>query len=569
MTKKNKIGKIAAISTACAVALTAFVGCGSETNEKPEIVGATDFDCIINEEVDLLSKVAALDREDGDITPKMQIKITPEVEVKDGIVVFPEEGDYEITYTVKDSNGNTTSKTAWAAAYARGVYKALDTVDMNGFSLDVKGSAKLNTQSVVGDGANSNMYFETTGAAADTDVVLSRTFTLKKGYEHTISCTFAKSNVSGKAKVKVNDGEPMEIDVVKGDDTAETNTWSFPYDATQSDTDVELKIQLLLGGLGNDIKMEFDNVTVSHEEETEPLNYTMEFKKGNNTHDRFDGAQGSVNVAEGGASATVAITEVADGNDVRWRGGMFLNTGLRLNPGTEYVISYDLTASQTNEFSVMIQDKQWDEHEYVTKNYSGDTTYSESVTITANGTFEDGLWLYVKSGDNLNEITISNLKVEYADGLTISDNYSYKNTFKMFAKEGAPNYVVWKDGKLLFHVDEFGSSDWHTKIEAPGFNVSSVGFGGYYVSFKAKASKPINIRVIGPRVGAWDPTLVWAQFRLTETETLYTIRSNAIDVPGDNRLEWQFGDINYGLGITDVDIEISDITVYYKAFFEK
>lgn len=569
MTKTNKLGKVIAVSAACVLGLSA-VACGSDVavDGAPEIVGASDFDCIINEPVDLLQRVAALDPEDGDLTPKMQISISPSAEIHDGIAVFTQQTEYEVTYSVTDSAGHTVTATSYVSTYARPVYKAFDLMDPNGYSLNVAGGAKLVTQSVKGDGDMSNMYFEVTGAANDGDLVLSRTFELAKGHDYSISCTFAKSNVAGTAKVKVGDNEPMEIPVVVDENGEGSNTWSFDYGMTQATEDENLKIELMLGGLGDDIKMEFDNATVSYEEEADPLGYEMEFKKGNNTHDRFDGTQGSVTVADGGTSATVAITQVASGNDVRWRGGMFLNTGLTLNPGTQYVISYDLAAAQTNEFSVMIQDKQWDEHEYVTKNYSGEATYHDSVTITANAAFERGLWLYVKSGDNLNEITISNLTVEYAGDSTLAINstYCYKNIFKMFAAAGAPNYAEWKDGKLLFHVDAFGNTDWHNKIEGPDFDLLMGEFGDYYVSFKAKANKPVTVTCIGPRSGGWEPNLIWSRFAISESETLYTIRSNAVNLPGPNHLEFQFGEVNPG--ITDVTIEISDIVIYTKSFID-
>ena len=561
MTKKNKIGKIAAISTACAVALTAFVGCGGGTNEKPEIVGATDFDCIINEEVDLLSKVAALDREDGDITPKMKISISPEVEVKDGKVVFPEEGDYEITYTAKDSNGNTTSKTAWAAVYARDVYKALDTVDMNGFSVDVSGSAKLVTKSVVGDGDQSHLLFEATGAAADGDVALTRTYTLASGYEHTFAYVI-KSNVAGTAKAKVGDADATELTVVEGD-----NTLTFSYEVpegTGEQTTADVKVQLLLGGLGADIKGEFVRATAQYDS---TLDKTVEFTASNAIKRIDSTVEGNVEVADDNSSATLKITTPGPAADA-WKGGMFIETGINLNVGKTYDISFDLESETEGEYDVRILRSQWGPDEFIVDIPELDKNGSNEYSFTVPDGKDGKLWLYVQAGAAVNTITISNLKVTSEEMQTNTDTFGCKNVFKMFAKAGAPNYVVWKDGKLLFHVDEFGSSDWHNKIEGPDFNVSSVGFGGYYLSFKAKASKPINIRVIGPRVGSWDPTLVWAQFALTETETLYTIRSNAIDVPGDNRLEWQFGEINYGLGITDVDIEISEITVYYKSFIE-
>ena len=110
--KKNTI-KIAIVITVSALLLAfVLIGCEEETvNAAPQVDGAHDFDCIVDTPVDLLDGVAALDDEDGDITPDMAITITPEAELRDnGYAVFPEEGNYRVTYTATDSTGRSTSE---------------------------------------------------------------------------------------------------------------------------------------------------------------------------------------------------------------------------------------------------------------------------------------------------------------------------------------------------------------------------------------------------------------------------------------------------------------------------
>lgn len=87
--------------TAAAVMLSA---CGEEpVNQGPELRGISDITCFVNTSVDLLDGVAALDTEDGDITPELKITVIPEVKVENGYAVFSQVGDYEICYEVYDS----------------------------------------------------------------------------------------------------------------------------------------------------------------------------------------------------------------------------------------------------------------------------------------------------------------------------------------------------------------------------------------------------------------------------------------------------------------------------------
>ncbi|MCH5159123.1 MAG: hypothetical protein J1F33_08010 [Clostridiales bacterium] len=716
----KRIGKIIALSTVCVLAAAPIAGCEtSAEDESPVITGVGDFDCIVNEPVDLLSRVAALDKEDGDITPKMTIDIVPEAQLKDGIAIFPTDDEYEITYTVKDSAGHKTSATSYVSAYKRPVLKEFESVDMNGFSVDVSGGATLVTKSVVGDGGNSKLGFKVTGAQNAEDVALTRTYTLNGGVDYTITYK-VKSSVAGTAKVKVGETEIDNLEVAEG----EYSNVTFEYSVPDGEDPVDVKVQLLLGELGDDMEVEFDKASVSYEVEQESGGTAITFTN-SNVSGRFDGTEGSVAIAEDGSSATLTITSTASGADDMWRGGMFINTEIPLTVGGVYNISFDLESENECDFEVCILKQQWGPDEFIetipdlvkngttereltvaegkggtlwlyvrsgtnintitisnllvdidNSNASNETvvsftdgnvhdrfdhgeggatlegsvsvaednssatltitspasgagdmwrggmfintgvalvegtTYNISFDLTSanegdfevcilkqqwgpdefievipglvkNGTTEreltvtEGmggtLWLYVRSGTNVNTITISNLKIsvdvgggESGGSVTRTETYGCNNVFKMFAYEGAPNYVEWKDGKLIFKVEHFSDRDYHNKIESPQFDI---GAGQYFVSFKAKASAPVEVTWVGPVSGGWDPNIVWARFNLTDTETLYTFKGNELGTPGIHQFEWQFGS-SANLSYENVTIEISEITIYYKSIID-
>ena len=184
---------------------------------------------------------------------------------------------------------------------------------------------------------------------------------------------------------------------------------------------------------------------------------------------------------------------------------MFINTGLALSAGTKYTVSYDLTAEKTG-FGVALENKQWDAKRYGYASIENEDDFHQENEITPNE--NGGLWLYVESGDSVNEITISNLKVtggsQSGTGTqTVSETFTCANTFKMFAANGAPNYVQWVDGKLIYEVEKFGDTDWHNKIEGPQFFVDTSGVE-FMISFRAKATAPVLCTWVGPKSGGWE-----------------------------------------------------------------
>lgn len=390
--------------------------CANLADEAPVITGVADRMYATGAVCDLLVGVAALDKEDGDITPSLEITIDGNA-VDGYYAVFDEEKDYEVNYKVADSKGHVAEETAYISAISRDVYTKFDLVNFDGFEVKTAGAAKLASQSVIGDGAASLYTFKVSGAAADTDAVFTRTYRFKSGTDYTVKY-YVKSNVAGTAKAKINDGSSVDLAVVEGNNVF-TLTYCVP-DGEEEETDV--KIDILFGGLGADIEWTFDKAVAEHISEG-PSAEGVTFVKGTNVHDRFDGTAGEVTVSQDGKSATLKITSASAD---RWRGGMFINSGLNLSAGIKYTVSYDLTAEKTG-FGIALENKQWDatRYGYASIENDGDLHQENEITPAEDG----GLWLYVESGDAENTITVSNLKITRdTANQPSSEKMSFNNT---------------------------------------------------------------------------------------------------------------------------------------------
>lgn len=535
--------KLIALPLAAALCIGGAACKKSVADEAPVITGVVDKICAVDEVYDLLNGVAALDKEDGDITPALNITVDGD-EVDGFYTRFECENDYEVTYRVTDSNGHTVEETAIVSAVARDVYKSFELVNLAGFEVRTAGAAKCR-QSVIGDGDESLYTLKTSGAQADADIVLSRKYTLESGADYSFKY-YLKSDVAGTVKAKIGNGDAVDLTVAEGD-----NELSFNYSVPAGDNEITADVQLLLGGLG-DAQVDLVKSEAQHDG---ILVKKVKFKAGDNVKDRFDGAGGEFTCPQDGTSATLVInTPAADS----WRGGMFINTGVKLVAGISYKVSYDLTATRAG-FGVVLQNKQWGESRYGYATIATAADYHQENIITP--TADDGLWLYIEAGNAVNEVTVSNLTITGQANQTITETFTCGNVFKMFAYQSAPNYVQWVDGNLIFEVEHFSDTDWHNKIEGPQFFIDTSGVE-FMISFKAKATAPVLVTWVGPKSGGWDPNLIWRQFNLSDEEKVYTFKGNESDT-SNHQFEWQFG-FSVNKKYENVKIEISDIVIYWQ-----
>lgn len=535
------------IFTAMAVfTFTAFMGCNNQPkNSAPKIEGAHDMECVVNSTVDLLDGVVALDKEDGDITPSMNIEVYPAVEVTDGYAVFNKAGDYKVVYTACDSKGLTYSKSATVSAVDRQTY--LDFKQVSGFNVVTGGGASL-----IQNGMYDGIYkINAVGGEIAEDVQLVRTYALTNGITYMFEYDY-ELNVGGRAYVASAGNRIAEVRLEQGE-----NTLKFSYTPTGEDSTASVEIALQFGGLGEEINFTLKGARYSYSQSEGQINLLEGFMfNSQNSSPRFDGTEG--NVTSDGQTATLNVTSTGD---AAWRGGMFINTGLNLQSGVEYTVSFDVTASGTDPFEVSVQRGQWDEYKYSTQYYENVSgIVSRPVSVTPDSNTQGALWLYVQSGNHINQITLSNLKVTTYSNGEHTENIALKD-FTSSQAEGFGGELKTYGGSFSYTVESFSSTDWHQQVISPEFYLSGSGLN-YVITFTAKATKATELVIAAPIYGGWDPTLAWQRITITEKEQSFAIWCS--DNGGNtNYLVWQFGSPSNVVN-NNVTIEIKDIKICYK-----
>ena len=99
-------------------------------------------------------------------------------------------------------------------------------------------------------------------------------------------------------------------------------------------------------------------------------------------------------------------------------------------------------------------------------------------------------------------------------------------------------------------------------MTSPAFFVNGSG-GNYVLTFKAKASSPIEAVVAAPVKGGWDPTILWQRIYLNSEEQVFTFYLSANGADRDYTFVWQFGS-DKNQAFENVDIEVSDVSICLK-----
>lgn len=537
------------------VLMFAITGCAQEktvvTNKLPSIVGVKDFKCIVNTTIDFLDGVAALDKEDGDITPNMEIKISNDVPVNNGYATFTNPGSYLVNYKVSDSNGKIATKVAYVDVVSRNEYRDFKMAE--GFYYGVSGASKVKTIGMV----NGQFKVLADGGNASEDLTLNRVFDVISENEYTFKYT-VNSNKKGKIIAKVNGEIAAEIALIEGN-----NTLVFKHTVKNNGKEekVEADVSLCLGDLGNDIDLTILNVETEYpQEEGKLMDLTENFSFGGRVLTRFDNDGGNLDLEgnafshEGGSQAVLEVTRTSSAVDI-WRGGMFIDTGIKVKAGVTYTVSFDAEAENESDYQVIIKKGQWGEDNFETL----DTPNGHnSIDITVSKALEGDLWLYVQSGNAINRIALSKFKVEEHLGAIGHDTFRIQD-YEEHHEGEANQQMETCCGNFKLHVNKFESTDWKQKVTSPAFFIQGSG-ANYVATFKAKATKPVEFVCAAPVNGGWDPTLFWTKITLTEEEQVYTLFCNGSASDRDYTIVWQFGS-DKNLRFEDVDIEFSDVSI--------
>ena len=119
-----------------------------------------------------------------------------------------------------------------------------------------------------------------------------------------------------------------------------------------------------------------------------------------------DGVVGNKWTTDDGYTLHVQVT--TPGTAI-WQGGTFVNTGIATEAGKAYNVSFEVSCLEEHAFEIVFQNQQWDEQKYATL-YSPSGAVTQKINVKASNA--GTLWLYVQTGNAVNEIIMSKLKVE-------------------------------------------------------------------------------------------------------------------------------------------------------------
>ena len=545
-----------------------LAGCSpqGEINKAPAVVGVKDISCIVNSTVDFLDGVAALDKEDGDITPNLQITVTPHVEVsEEGYATFTQVGEYTVNYKITDSNGRAAQKRAYVDVKDRETYRTFAMPE--GFVAETNGSATVETCGMI----NGVFKLNAKGGEIAEDIKLIREFTLNTNLEYTFYYT-VKSNVDGKIKVMADGDDCAELAVVAG-----VNVLTFTHTVWQEDEEKRnVEIALCLGGLDGSVAWEIGKIELEYpQEEGQVVELVPDFSFAGNVIPRCEdqekrgeqyvntGLDGNAWALQDGSGARLEIKDPGTCTSI-WLGGMFINTGITVKAGVTYTVSFKVecvpfplgtTREEADKYEVIIQRDQWNEKNIKTL-YQPKGTVTEDIVI--NDETAGALWIYVQSGTQANQITISELSVKEHLNAVGKDTFNVSD-FTEFHADGYNSVLTTDRGNFTYVIDNFSAADGDHKVMSPSFYVAGSG-ANYVVTFKAKASAPIDMLVAGPVLGSWEPQLFFYQGKLSTEETIFTFFCNGSDSDRLFTIEWHFGSAN-NQKYENVTIEISDIRV--------
>ncbi len=557
---EKNMKKIAVIAI-FALLVVMFTGCSADADVKqsgkPSVVGVKDFECIVNSNIDFLDGVAALDYEDGDITDRLEIKVSPEVPVTGGRAYFSQVGEYEVNYKITDSDGNVATKRSFVDVVDRETYRSFKMP--NGFSVRTNGNAQI----VKSGMENGDFKLQANGGEVAEDIMLERTFTMICGYQYTftyaIVSSAAGSSAAGKVKVLADGVDCAEFAVKAGE-----NAITFEHTANKVDDndEVDVNISVCFGSLGSpeltirSVETEYyypDNMRGTKVERAEDFNFAARVSS------RIDDDGGRLDLKgnawsdNDGTEACLEITST-NSSDI-WRGGMFINTGIALKKDTSYNVSFDISAKEKGKFEVIIQNSQWNEKQLGKMEFETSPAERQSASFVVAPDQVGSLWIYVQSGTNVNEIRLSKLSVK--ETLGESEKLSYP--IEDFVESGDNAEMTTQDGGFVYEISKFAETDNAQKITSPSFFIAGSS-ANYVVTFKAKASAPIELVIAAPIYGGWDPTIMWSRIYLTEKEQAFTFFCNGNASDKDYVLEWQFGSVN-NQRFSNVTIEISEIKI--------
>ena len=600
--------KVLAMLLAVAMLLS-LAACGNKgENTAPQIAGVKDLTVQAESEIDVLAGITATDAEDGDLTAMITVESTPVLTFKNGKATPEKAGNYELTYTVTDKNGQSvseyatlvvTKKTADAVVYQEFDFDTNHNVDANGWEAHVAEGV-----AATGELKQGAFVFDITNpGAGDGDIKLALPGFAVKAADYKIK-VWAKSTAKTYAHILARD-----------ENADGWSTFGGAFNVVIDETVKPLELNFTVSGDGSaELLIHLGKITPNPDNaaDTTPENFTVtidkieiyevtgtEVKNPVYTNDFASSIDGIVVSAGDGASANVAADNGAAKvtiDSYHNGGGVWsIKTDLALpenaiEAGVKYYFSFKINAAngQTGECLVESASQEWANRVYFG---SLNATAGEDVIVSGVFTAEQAIAdpvIRLQIGNPGDGVTSNVIVIDDVVFGKLEGDKETNKTIHKFHPFGAgtangtnPHFpwgtfngtdedneqgvgTIWmENGSLFYRIDQGGVTDWHNKLYCGyGENPLVLKADSYYtVEIVAKASKNVSCSFFLNPLGNWDPRLSEGLDITTEEQTFTFTTTDTLVTDMNFEMLFQFGsEATAALG--EVTIEFVSITIY-------
>lgn len=600
--------KVLAMLLAVAMLLS-LAACGPKgENTAPQIAGVKDLTVQAESEIDVLAGITATDAEDGDLTSMITVESTPVLTFKNGKATPEKAGNYELTYTVTDKNGQSvseyatlvvTKKTADAVVYQEFDFDTNHNVDANGWEAHVAEGV-----AATGELKQGAFVFDITNpGAGDGDIKLALPGFTVKAADYKIK-VWAKSTAKTYAHILVRD-----------ENADGWSTFGGAFNVVIDETVKPLELNFTVSGDGSaELLIHLGKITPNPDNaaDTTPENFTVtidkieiyevtgtEVKNPVYTNDFASSIDGIVVSAGDGASANVAADNGAAKvtiDSYHNGGGVWsIKTDLALpenaiEAGVKYYFSFKINAAngQTGECLVESASQEWANRVYFG---SLNATAGEDVIVSGVFTAEQAIAdpvIRLQIGNPGDGVTSNVIVIDDVVFGKLEGDKETNKTIHKFHPFGAgtangtnPHFpwgtfngtdedneqgvgTIWmENGSLFYRIDQGGVTDWHNKLYCGyGENPLVLKADSYYtVEIVAKASKNVSCSFFLNPLGSWEPRLSEGLDITTEEQTFTFTTTDTLVTDMNFEMLFQFGsEATAALG--EVTIEFVSITIY-------
>lgn len=579
--------------------VTMITACGG-SDTAPEISGVEDQVIQAGHEFDAMNGVKAEDKEDGDITTKISIESTPSLDFVNGKATPDKAGNYELSYIVKDKDGNeaasyatltVTKQTADSVLYHDLDFNKATQASAHGWSANI--AEGLDAVAAIEKGAYVFHINAPGNGDGDISLVKSNVEVKKANYQVKV---WAKATKQTYCHLLAVDANATEWKTFGGTYNAVIGEEMKPIEMNFSVEDAG-KTNLLLN-LGK-ITPNPENPTDTTPENFEVIIDKIEFYEitGNEQKEEiyscdFSQDASSITVEAGdGASASVNGTTI-NIDSYPSAGGVWsikTNIGIgdtAIEAQNKYYYSFEVTSKNNQSGECLVESATL--YDKARANFAGlslqagETVVVEGIFTAENNVADPVIRLQIgnpSDGVTSNEITIGkvtfgkvtgdlakNKSIDFFKGVEPNAEFpctTYNGTDE--DNDKGVGTVYTENGSFFYRIDQGGVTDWHNKlIVGTRENPLVLESDSYYtIEITCKATKNVTCSFFLNPIGSWDPRLAEGMDITTEEKTFTFTTTDILITDMDFEMLMQFGsEATASLG--DVTIEFTDINIYQQ-----